>query len=494
MDGSITDMMAKAEVMQESPIPLVEEHEAPEYPLDALGEILGGAAKAIAECVQVPGAIAGQSVLAAASLAVQSIADVAIDGRESPTSLFCLTIAESGDRKSAADSLALKIHKEYQRELYQEHEIQTDDFNDELDSYKTEKEFIKKEKGLSQSERTAKLKEVTKPSEPATPCLICQEPTLEGLQKTFASGRDSMGLFNDEGGQFFGGHAMNSDNMLKSISGLSLFWDGADIVRTRGGKGENVMLTGKRLTIHLMVQPVVVNKILSDPVLQGQGFVPRFLIATPKTIAGTRLYNYRDPTKEPALQRYWDTMNRLLRIPSPNLDEDKRPTLTLEKDAKDYWVEVYNTIESNLGEDRSLSEIRPAAGKAPDYLLRIAGVLALVENPDSKQIRLHHVQSAAKLETYFINEALRASKVSAISAELNKANELLEWMKKAGSKNFSVRKISRNGPSSTGVRGSVAQARKVISTLIEYGWVAPIPGGLVIEGEFNKEVWRLRNV
>ncbi|MBF0819946.1 DUF3987 domain-containing protein, partial [Streptococcus acidominimus] len=46
------------------------------YPLDALGPILGEAASAIARKVQAPAAIAAQSVLAAASLAVQAHADV----------------------------------------------------------------------------------------------------------------------------------------------------------------------------------------------------------------------------------------------------------------------------------------------------------------------------------------------------------------------------------------------------------------------------------
>ena len=303
-----------------------------------------------------------------------------------------------------------------------------------------------------------------------------------------------MGLHNDEGAQFFGGHAMNADNMLKSISGLSLFWDGADIVRTRGGKGENAMLTGKRLTIHLMVQPVVINKILSDPTLQGQGFLPRFLIARPETIAGTRLYNHRDPTKEPALQKYWDTMGNLLRMPSPNLDEENRPTLTLEKEAKDYWIDVYNTIESNLGKNKNLAEIRPAAGKAPDYLLRIAGVLALVENPDSKIIRLHHIENAATLETYFINEALRASKDSVINADLDKADILHDWMKKADSKNFTLRQLSRHGPRGSGARAGIKPTKKLVSTLLEYGFITSIPGGLIIDGLLHKEAWRLRDV
>ena len=47
------------------------------YPLDALGDVLGDAAKAIHAVVQAPAGLCGQSVLSAASLAAQPHADVA---------------------------------------------------------------------------------------------------------------------------------------------------------------------------------------------------------------------------------------------------------------------------------------------------------------------------------------------------------------------------------------------------------------------------------
>ncbi len=67
---------------------------APEYPLAALGDILGPAAQRIADTIQAPAAICGQSLLAAASLAVQPHADVLIDGRREPLSLWCISIAD----------------------------------------------------------------------------------------------------------------------------------------------------------------------------------------------------------------------------------------------------------------------------------------------------------------------------------------------------------------------------------------------------------------
>jgi hypothetical protein len=75
------------------------------YPVDRLGKLLGGAASAIASKIRVPGSIAGQSVLAVASLAAQARANVLLPyGQTRPLSLYMITVAGSGDRKSSAET------------------------------------------------------------------------------------------------------------------------------------------------------------------------------------------------------------------------------------------------------------------------------------------------------------------------------------------------------------------------------------------------------
>ena len=94
---------------------LIEKEEDKPYPVDALGELLGGAVAAIASAVQVPDALAAQSILTAAAMASQPHANVLRAGQRIPLSLFGLTVAESGDRKSSADRLALHAHREHQQ-------------------------------------------------------------------------------------------------------------------------------------------------------------------------------------------------------------------------------------------------------------------------------------------------------------------------------------------------------------------------------------------
>src|ERR1700734_3770851 len=97
-------------VRMESPQPLMRElAPANPFPADALGPILGPTAHAIHDRVQAPLAICGNSVLAAATLAVQGLADVVLPtGQTKPVSNFFLTIANTGERKSAVDYEALR--------------------------------------------------------------------------------------------------------------------------------------------------------------------------------------------------------------------------------------------------------------------------------------------------------------------------------------------------------------------------------------------------
>jgi hypothetical protein len=101
------------------PLPLTESigPSAP-YPINGLPDVLGDAAAAIAAKVQCAEAMAAQSVLAVASLAAQALADVRLPyGQTRPLSLFCLTVAASGDRKTSADLEAMSPVKMRERQL-----------------------------------------------------------------------------------------------------------------------------------------------------------------------------------------------------------------------------------------------------------------------------------------------------------------------------------------------------------------------------------------
>jgi hypothetical protein len=105
----------------EGPQPLVRET-APgaAYPVASLGP-LRAAVEAVQGTTQAPMAIPAQSALAVASLAVQGFADVETLGGPRPLSLYALTIARSGERKSACDAPLMAPLREHEKQEARAH-------------------------------------------------------------------------------------------------------------------------------------------------------------------------------------------------------------------------------------------------------------------------------------------------------------------------------------------------------------------------------------
>src|ERR1700741_479464 len=106
--GSDGGAVPPGEFIKPEPLqPLTRELPPPDpFSVDALGGILRPAAIAIQDRIRAPLAIAAQSVLATATLAVQPHADVVLPtgpGIAKPVSDFFVTIAGTGERKTGWD-------------------------------------------------------------------------------------------------------------------------------------------------------------------------------------------------------------------------------------------------------------------------------------------------------------------------------------------------------------------------------------------------------
>ena len=273
--------IARAEpFVPEPPRPLVRElPPADPFPIEALGDVLGPAARAIHARVQAPVAICGQSVLAAATLAVQGHGDVELPtGQARPVSGYFLTVAGSGERKTSADNEALRPIRKRERALREKYDAEALDYlNGKLAWEKARDGAIRRAKGDRAAIKSALDALGPAPAAPLTPMLTCPEPTFEGLCRLLASGWPSIGIFAGEAGQFIGGHGMSDDAKLRTAAGLSSAWDGEPIRRVRAGDGASV-LPGRRVAVHLLAQPDVAALMLADRLLVGQGWFSRILV------------------------------------------------------------------------------------------------------------------------------------------------------------------------------------------------------------------------
>ncbi|MDZ7709229.1 MAG: DUF3987 domain-containing protein [Roseovarius sp.] len=107
----------------EPPTPLIRETpEAAPFPVAALGP-LRGPVEAIATATESPVAMCAASVLASAALAAQGHRDAETLNGTAPASLFLLTVAESGERKSTADRLAMRGVRDFEADLRTDYDI-----------------------------------------------------------------------------------------------------------------------------------------------------------------------------------------------------------------------------------------------------------------------------------------------------------------------------------------------------------------------------------
>jgi hypothetical protein len=479
---------------REPPQPLMRELPPAEaFPIDALGDILGPAAVGIQQRVQSPLAMCGQSVLAAATLAVQAHADVLLPtGQTRPLSNLFLTVAASGERKSATDTEALGAIRRRETELRETFDREMPAYvNDNAAWERMHQQICKKHK--DRAALRAALDELgPAPRRPLDPVLLCSDPTFEGLCLLLGTGQPSIGVFTAEGGQFIGGHAMKDDAKLRTAAGLSSIWDGEPIKRVRAGNGA-VVLPGRRVSMHLMAQPDVAAMMLADPVLIDQGLLSRCLIAAPEPTSGFRPWRDPCPKMDEAIRRYDQQLLRILRRPLPlvsgKTNELAPRVLRLSDErARAIYIAFYNEMEVQLKPNGALTSIRGLANKLAEHAARIAAVLTLIDDIDAQEIPAHHMASGTKLAQYYAAEAIRLFEVGRTDPDLKSAQQLLDWMHKSKAVQFSLTDIYQRGPRS--IRNAKT-ARRLVSILVAHRHLEEVQDGVDLNGVRRKEVWRL---
>lgn len=394
------------------PLPEAAETTPEAFPLHALGKIMGDAAKAIAGDVQAPDALVAGSVLAAASLAAQPLANVVLPhGQRCPLSLFVVSSGQSGDRKSAADAVAGFEIEEARRRDAREYAQKLKDYEDA---------------------KAAKGKGDPEPEVPTPKTLTTSNATVEGLSRLLKA-QSSVGLFSAEGGEMLGGHSMREDRRSAGLAFFLKAWSGETIDSLRGGEGLTTLL-GRRVALHIMVQPILLSGLLADPLAQGQGLLARCLISQPATLAGTRTYKAVDPNANPATRRFHDHVRDLLdQLPNtwPEGDgyELKPRDLQLTADAAALWIAFYNAVEHQQAGGGELAEARPFASKAAEHAARIAGVMTLLEDPDARTIGAKAIEGAIVVAGFYINEHLRLTGASKDARHIGELTALWDWLK-----------------------------------------------------------------
>ncbi len=396
----------------------------------------------------------------------------------------------SGDRKTAVDNVALFPVRAIEEKLRDELSAVTAKYTAENAAWKKMYSDTVKNSEGDMDARTKALEElVSPPKKPLDAMLTTEEPTYEGLVKKLEFGQPSIGIFSDEGGRFMGGSAMSEQNLLKTIAGLSKMWDGSAVTRTRAECSIN--LVGRRCSLHLMCQPEVSQKIFSNEMLAGQGFLSRCLVVCPESTIGTRSYNRINLKTCEAILEYNKTLQDILSTPyncKDGTNNELTPTtIKLTKQAKDVWITFHDDVEQKMRDGEPFAVIRGFASKAPEHAARLACVMAIIDDSSSSSVKQVHVESAIVLMNYYLQEAARLFHSSAEMPELKLAEKTLKWLQE-NYRVFSLVQLYQKGPNA--IR-SQATAKKMVKILEDHNWIEELDDGVVIDGNRHRKAWKL---
>lgn len=499
----MNDTIKKEVFTPEKPDPLFKPiQEAERYPIDALGEF-ADVVFAMHDITQAPIPLSAQSLLATASLCTQHIANVeTLSGGDCPLSLFLLSLGKSGERKSSNDKLLMKFIDDLQHELEQNRKAKLKKHEMELALWNSQHKQIMNgfaykgknaNKTKSKTEVAADLEALGEPPrEPLEHLITFSDPTIEGIFDLLDNGRPSVALMTDEGGKIFGGHGMNKDNRLKSIASYSSFWDGTPANQVRR-TSKTKTLYGKRLCMHILVQPEIAQDIFSDGMSLAQGFLARMLMTYPDSTIGYRPFREPDPHSLEIIEQIGHKikayLNQLSHIEADN-NELSLPTIKLSPEAKVILSEFHNEIEMAQRQGGKYYDIIPYASKACEQVCRIAGVLTLFTDCHARQISCETIKNAIKLIRFYLGEALRMTGTVLIPPELQKAETLRKWLiDEYGGDYINPRTIMQRAKGNLKTK---AQAMQAIRILEEHKWLVRCTEPQMIDGHrSSKEAYKI---
>ncbi|WP_352259697.1 DUF3987 domain-containing protein [Psychrobacter sp. TB55-MNA-CIBAN-0194] len=422
-DTIIQDLLDKA---WPDPEPLANDPSTPTpYPIDAWNGILRRVVEAVAYYAQVPFAMAAQCILGALAHIGQQFVDAPFGHGHKPASLILITEAESGAGKTEAMNLTHFKINEYEKQQYEQYLI-------DLDIWETEKASLKG------GELTAFLDSTPKPYNPET---VFKEATIETILDKYVNLEIINGSWaTDDGAQFFNGHSMTSKTAANALTSFTDLYSGGVVNRTRSLKNAFANPRTKaydaRFTLMLMAQRIILEPALTDPLLNGQGFLPRALIACPPDLRGYRTWNdpkrrHDNPYINPYLIEYWSRCQTLLdplpaNEPTDSTGKPKRTKMQwADEKTEQAFYDQLQAIEDREKQGGAFATVKAYASRMAENASRIASLMAFFEG--HKTITTDDITRAFMLVEYSTAERLRYLDAPP-TGEQNDSEKLSSWL------------------------------------------------------------------
>ena len=421
-DTTILDL--QAEIWGE-PEPLANDPSKPTpYPISAFTGLLKRVIELVAYYAQVPLAMAGQCVLGSLAHMGQRFIDAPFGHSHMAACLILITEGESGSGKTQAMGLTHFKIKEYERQKYAS-------YLDDVSTWESDKASLKGK------ELSTFLDENPKPQNPKT---LFDDATIEPILDRFISGEMSNASWTtDEAGQFFNGHTMTGDTAGSALSAITKLYSDGEVSRLRSQKSAYATpqtdAHGVRMTLLLQGQRVVLEQALTDPLMNGQGFLARALIACPEDLRGQRTWDDEQrrndsPYDNPDLIAYWSRCHSLLdplpaSLPNDSTGTPQRIKMQWADGAEQVFYKHMQAIENRQAQGQTLEYLKAYASRMAENASRIASLMAFFD--ERKVVTIDDITRAFMLVEYSTAERLRYLDATP-AGEQNDSEKLSSWL------------------------------------------------------------------
>ncbi|EGJ5261659.1 DUF3987 domain-containing protein [Salmonella enterica subsp. enterica serovar Typhimurium] len=409
------------------------------FPVQVLPLVLRNTVYELTQTTQAPLALVAASSLGAISLACQNGIDVCrFNHLRSPVSLFFLTLADSGERKSSVDKALMKPLYDLEEQKYIQYMRDYSIWENDMQVFNTQqkaltsklKSEIRRNKDFSSTEAQLKALMENSPVEPVRYKLIFNDATSAAIKQYLCGQYRSIAIMSDEAGTIFNGHTLND------LPFINKMWDASTFSVERKCSPER-FIKDARLTLSLMLQPVIFRTYQErkGDMAKGIGFFARCLICQPDSTQG-----YRQITSPVISTEHLPVFHqRLMEIITKNLnrhDGNKRECLTFCPEAEQRMIEFYNKVESEMGVLGFLSDFKDYASKVVENTARMSALLHYFEGSGG-DISLINVEAAIQIVSWYVDEYVRLfSKKQELTLVGSEANELYCWIKEYCARNM----------------------------------------------------------
>jgi len=403
---------------------------------------------------QAPADLILLSALSTYSLLLQGRVDVERPGvGVGPVSLFGLTIADSGERKSTVARLLERPVVEFQSRQNEEYAEKVASYEAETEIFQDAVKVLRKrisgrlKKELDVDDLKCQLVELRKqkPKKPRKIQMIFEDVTTEAIAVELNQGCGSAALVSDEGATILNGR------IVQDLPRLNKLWSAERFNVTRKSS-ESFTVDDARLTVSIMAQPSAVAKFMKkrgDESL-GIGFLARFLVCNPDSSQGTRLLRGSLEGDCDGYQDYLQRANEILCKKEGHVEKSKtgRNILRFTDEAKIYWEWLYNEIEKNLQINGRFQYARDHGSKLAENITRIAALLSCIEYGEDQKISIDVLKDAEVMGFYFSDVFLRCfESTPEYVKDLGALRDYLQGVRDDGRRFVRKNKIRQSGPS-----------------------------------------------